>query len=284
MVARKSRQRQSRRRGNVVKRALRAWKRPRTIRGRVAKWALVNTGRATTRAFGWSARTARRGTVRVADKAAGRAERNGRDGTANAWQWLAAFVGQRPTYTCCGTRFIDDSAYRDHVRTHFVEVKAAQRRAKASGSKTSRSTQTQTQAPQAAVPAAVGRSTPKAAARAARYWQRRARMTDGARTYLDSFSGLLEGLKEFESHADFAARLDDLAAIERQRAEILAEFGMDLGRCIHLDARVVQALAGGAENGDILGGLEAAVKVFREVYGQIIEAEEGGVTPLQATA
>jgi hypothetical protein len=109
-------------------------------------------------------------------------------------------------------------------------------------------------------------------------------MAEGAKQYLDSFNGLLEGLQEFDTHADFAARLDDLAAIERQRAEIVADFIADLGSCIKLDHRVTNALVSRAEDGDLLAAFEDAAKTFRSVYESILEAEDNGVAPLKAAS
>ena len=109
-------------------------------------------------------------------------------------------------------------------------------------------------------------------------------MAEGAKQYLDSFSGLLEGLQEFEDHSDFAAKLDDLAAIERQRSEIVGEFAADLASCIKLDPRVTKALVDRAEDGDLLGAFENAAKTFRTVYEPILEAEDNGVAPLQAAS
>jgi hypothetical protein len=275
--------------------------------GRVG-WRLTKaTGRAGARAAG----KVRVGIVRAADWAADRSASGARDGAAGTWRWIANAVGRRTTYTCCGQSWTNEDAYRIHWNTHQNETHPTDIPAPAkpvrsdvvesvrpfgdpAGVGRSRATTT-TVTTTAATPTTTPPTTTtsrsvttgtvtRAAGRAARYWQRRTHMAEGAKQYLDSFNGLLEGLQEFDTHADFAARLDDLAAIERQRAEIVADFIADLGSCIKLDHRVTNALVSRAEDGDLLAAFEDAAKTFRSVYESILEAEDNGVAPLKAAS
>lgn len=106
-------------------------------------------------------------------------------------------------------------------------------------------------------------------------------MSDAAKRYLDLYAGLLEGLTESEDHSEFASKLDDLAALERQRAEVAQEYLAELQQAIGLDPRVVQAMVEPMEDGNAQGAFEAASKRFRQLYEPILDAEENGVAPLE---